>query len=295
MRRKDFIKLAAVLPLSGTMMKLNALNIWDRELPSSPKMPVLFLGHGSPMNAIEENTFVQGFRKTSESIEKPAAILVVSAHWETKGTKVTAMQQPKTIHDFGGFPQALYDIEYPAPGLPLLAEEVQKTAAPFTVEDDFQWGLDHGAWTVIRHMYPQADIPVVQLSLDYTKSPQQHYDLARQLSTLRNKGILVVGSGNMVHNLRKLNWQKINENFAWDWAGEANEKMKEFILKGDHQSLIEFNKWGKSFELSIPTPEHYLPLLYTLALSDSKDEISLFNDESVGGSVSMTSVRLDAV
>jgi len=275
-------------------MKLNALNKWGNDLPQTSKMPVLFLGHGSPMNAIEDNQFVQGFRKLPESMETPQAILVVSAHWETKGSKVTAMDFPKTIHDFGGFPQALYDIQYPAPGLPILAEEVKNLASPLEVYDDHQWGLDHGAWTVIRHMYPEANIPIVQLSLDYNKSPQEHYELAAQLIKLRERGILIVGSGNMVHNLRMLHWQKINENFAYDWAREANEKMKELILKCDYKSLTNYSKLGKAFELSIPTPEHYLPLIYSLALSDEKDKISLFNDESVGGSVSMTSVKFNA-
>jgi len=273
-------------------MKLNAIHQLTDSLENTPKMPVLFLGHGSPMNAIEENEFVQGFRTVSSEIETPKAIIVVSAHWESQGTRVTAMEHPPTIHDFGGFPKALYEVQYPAPGMPELAEEVKNMARSTDVHLDDKWGLDHGAWTVIRHMYPNADIPVIQLSLDYYKTPQQHYELAQELAHLREKGILIVGSGNMVHNLRMVHWQKMNDTFGYDWANEANDKMKQFILDGNHQALINFSEQGKAFNLSIPTPEHYLPLLYALALQDKKDEISIFNDEPVGGSLTMTSVKI---
>lgn len=270
---------------------MNALHKFSDSLESTPKMPVLFLGHGSPMNAIEENEFVQGFRKISSEIEAPKAIIVVSAHWQTKGTQVTAMEHPATIHDFGGFPKEMYEIQYPAPGMPQLAKEVKSMAKSTEVSLDEKWGLDHGAWTVIMHMYPKANIPVIQVSLDYSKKPQQHYGLAKELSALRHKGILIVGSGNLVHNLGMVHWQKLNENYGYDWAIEANEKMKQFILDGNHQALISYSKQGKAFELSIPTPEHYLPLIYALALQDSKDEIKIFNDEPVAGSLTMTSVK----
>ncbi len=273
-------------------MKLNALNKMTNALAPTSKMPVLFLGHGSPMNAIAENEFVQGFRKVSNEIETPKAIIVISAHWETKGSQVTAMLNPPTIHDFGGFPQALFDIEYPAPGAPKLAQEVQELALPTEVHLDEKWGLDHGAWTVIRHMYPKANIPVIQLSLDYYKTPQQHYELAKELHQLRSKGVLIVGSGNMVHNLRKVHWEKIDENFGYDWAIEANEKMKSLILEKNHHDLINFRKMGKDFDLAIPTPEHFLPLLYALALQDKNEQISLFNDEPVAGSLTMTSLKI---
>ena len=273
-------------------MKVNALHKMASVMENTPKMPVLFLGHGSPMNAIEENEFVQGFRKVSNEIELPKAILVVSAHWETRGTMVTAMEHPKTIHDFGGFPKALYEVQYPAPGSPELANEVKDLANKTQVHLDDKWGLDHGAWTVIRHMYPKADIPVVQLSLDYNKSPREHYELAQELVKLREKGILIVGSGNNVHNLRMVHWQKLNENFGYDWANEANDKMKELILDGNHSALIDYTKQGKAFELSIPTPEHYLPMLYALALQNKKDVLGIFNDEAVGGSLAMTSVKI---
>lgn len=291
-RKKFLINLLAAVPATFTAMKLNAFENMTRSFENTPKMPVLFLGHGSPMNAIEENEFVQGFRRVSSEIETPKAILVVSAHWETQGTQVTAMENPRTIHDFGGFPKELYEIQYPAPGMPALAQDVKDLAKSAQVLPDEKWGLDHGAWTVIRHMYPKADIPVVQLSLDYYKKPKEHYELAKELNKLREKGILIVGSGNIVHNLRMIHWAKLNENYAYDWANEANTKMKQLILEGNHHQLIDYSKLGKAIELSIPTPEHFLPLLYALALQDKKDEISIFNDEPIGGSLSMTSIKI---
>lgn len=261
-------------------------------LENTPRMPVLFVGHGSPMNAIEENEFVQGFRKVSSEIEMPKAILVVSAHWETSGTRVMALANPPTIHDFGGFPQKLYEVQYPAPGSPLLAKETRELIRSTDVQLDEKWGLDHGAWSVIRHMYPNADVPVIQLSIDTHKNPAEHYAMAKELGKLRDKGILIVGSGNIVHNLRMVDWRKLNENYAYDWAVEANQKMNDLILKGDHKSLINYSQQGKAFQLSVPTPEHFLPSLYALAIQDQKDDISLFNDEPVGGSLSMTSVKI---
>ena len=274
-------------------MKLTDLNKITDPLSHTDKMPVLFLGHGSPMNAIEENEFVQGFRKVGKEITKPNAILCISAHWETKGTFVTAMENPRTIHDFGGFPRELFQVQYPAPGNPELAKETQQIVTTTEVGLDDNWGLDHGAWSVIKHMYPNADVPVIQLSLDYRKSPQYHYELARELAALRKKGVLIVGSGNMVHNLRMVAWDKLNEvDYAYDWAAEASEKMKKFIQSGDHQSLIQYSQHGRAFNLAIPTPEHYLPLLYSLALADENDEVSLFNDKAVAGSLTMTSVKI---
>ena len=231
-------------------------------LSFSQRMPVLFLGHGSPMNAIEENEFVEGFRNIGKSIPKPNAILCVSAHWETRGTLVTAMEQPKTIHDFGGFPKALYEVQYPAPGSPELASEARSLIKTTTVELDQKWGLDHGAWSVIKHLYPGADVPVIQLSLDYYQTAQYHYDMMKELTSLRQKGVLIIGSGNLVHNLGLVAWDKFSsDNFAFDWALEASEKMKRYILNGDYKNLINYRCHGKAFELAIPTPEHYLPLL----------------------------------
>ncbi|MBK7426526.1 MAG: 4,5-DOPA dioxygenase extradiol [Saprospiraceae bacterium] len=256
-------------------------------------MPVLFLGHGSPMNAIEENEFVSGFRNIAKSIPKPNAILCVSAHWETKGTFVTAMENPSTIHDFGGFPKELFDVQYPAPGSPELAKATKKLIKNTDVSLDDKWGLDHGAWSVIKHLYPNADVPVIQLSLDYSQSPQYHYELAQQIKSLREKGVLVIGSGNMVHNLRMVAWDKLNApGYGFDWAIEASEKMKKFILDGDHKQLINFRSQGIAFDLAIPTPEHYLPLLYSLALKEEGEQVSLFNDKPVAGSLTMTSVKI---
>ncbi|HRN73846.1 MAG TPA: 4,5-DOPA dioxygenase extradiol [Ginsengibacter sp.] len=261
-------------------------------LKSTEKMPVLFVGHGNPMNAIAENEFVQGFRKVSGEIPKPNAIICVSAHWETAGTYITAMERPKTIHDFGGFPRELYEVQYPAPGSPELAKATKELITSAEVGLDHDWGLDHGAWSVIKHFYPEAEIPVVELSLDYYQTPQYHYELAKELRSLRDKGVLIIGSGNMVHNLRKVAWDKLNENYGYDWALEASEKMKEFILDGNDQSLINFSKQGKVFELAVPTPEHYLPLLYAIALRDKNEAIELFNDKALGGSLTMTSLKI---
>ncbi|MBE7442391.1 MAG: 4,5-DOPA dioxygenase extradiol [Flavobacteriales bacterium] len=292
MNRKAFLKTLALLPITAAAMKLNDLNKITSTFDSTVKMPVLFLGHGSPMNAIEENEFVTGFKNIAKDIPKPNAILCISAHWETKGTFVTAMQNPPTIHDFGGFPKALFDVQYPAPGSPELAKETKLLITKTEVGLDDKWGLDHGAWSVIKHLYPNADIPVIQLSLDYSQSPQYHYELAQQINTLRKKGVLIIGSGNIVHNLRMVEWKRLNDTFGFDWAIEANEKIKNFILDGNHQQLINFRSQGKAFDLAIPTPEHYLPLLYTLALQDKNEEVKLFNDKPVAGSLFMTSLKI---
>jgi 4,5-DOPA dioxygenase extradiol len=298
-KRRNFIRTVAgiaplaLLPLAGSTMKLNELSKFAGTLDSTEKMPVLFLGHGSPMNAIEENEFVAGFRNIGKELPKPKAILCVSAHWETRGTFVTAMPSPPTIHDFGGFPKALFDVQYPAPGSPELANETKELIKKTSVGLDDKWGLDHGAWTVIMHLYPKADIPVIQLSLDYYQAPQYHYDLSRELSSLRNKGILIIGSGNMVHNLGMVAWDKLHEpEYGYDWALEARAKMKEYIMNDDHKSLINYSSQGKPFNLSIPTPEHYLPLLYSLALKDKNDCVNLYNDKAIGGSLTMTSVKI---
>ncbi len=293
MERKNFLKLAALFPLSAYIMKIDALNKWQQNLATTSKMPVLFLGHGSPMNAIEENEFVAGFRTISKEIQKPTAVLCISAHWETKGTYVTAMTNPRTIHDFGGFPKALFDVNYPAPGDPKLAAETKRLITSTTVELDHKWGLDHGAWSVIKHLYPDADVPVIQMSIDYSQPASYHYALAKELAQLRERGVLIVGSGNMVHNLSKVAWDHLNDdNYAFEWAKEANDKMKSYILANDHTSLIDFKKQGTAFQLAIPTPEHFMPLIYTLALKTEKDPVVLFNDKAVGGSLTMTSVKI---
>lgn len=274
-------------------MNLNDLENISQQFNTTEKMPVLFLGHGSPMNAIEENQFVQGFRNISREIPKPNAILCISAHWFTNGTFVTAMQNPKTIHDFYGFPKELFEVQYPAPGNPELAKETAELLLPEIVEEDHSWGLDHGAWSVIKHLYPNAEIPVIQLSIDYTKAPQYHFDLAKKLQKLREKGILIIGSGNIVHNLRMVDWKNINTVGAgWDWAVEAREKTNNWLLDGNFQNLIDYQKQGIALQTAVPSPDHYLPLIYSLGLKEKSENMSLFNDELIGGSLSMTSVRI---
>jgi 4,5-DOPA dioxygenase extradiol len=257
------------------------------------KMPVLFLGHGSPMNAIEDNEFVHEWRAIGKTLPRPNAILCVSAHWETRGTFITAMPKPMTIHDFGGFPKALFDVQYPAPGSPELAKETKSIIKKTEVGLDNNWGLDHGCWSVIKHLYPKADVPTIQLSLDSYQTPQYHYDLAKELAPLRTKGVLIVGSGNIVHNLGMVAWDKLNtEDYSFDWAYEAREEMKKFILTDDHKSLIDYKSQSRAFKLAIPTPEHFLPLLYVLALKDEGEKVSIFNDKTVAGSLAMTSVKI---
>lgn len=272
-------------------MKLNELNRLAAWGDCMERMPLLFLGHGSPMNAIRENEFTKGFRDISRHFPRPEAILCISAHWETRGTFVTAMENPVTIHDFGGFPQALFEVQYPAPGSPELAKETQEVVHRTKVELTEKRGLDHGAWSVIRHLYPKADVRVIQMSLDYLQGPQYHYELGRELAALRRKGVLIIGSGNLVHNLHLVDWEKLDTSgYAYDWAREARTKMNRFILDNDHQSLIRYDRQGRAMNLAIPTPDHYLPLLYVLALKEKDETVSLFNDQEVGGSLSMTSV-----
>jgi 4,5-DOPA dioxygenase extradiol len=256
-------------------------------------MPLLFVGHGSPMNAIEDNKFTENFRRLAKEIEKPKAILCISAHWFTDGAKVTHMKNPKTIHDFYGFPRELYDIEYPAEGDTKLAEEIKKLLAPVQVDLDLEWGLDHGTWSVLRHMYPEADIPVVQLSIDYNKSAEYHFNLAKNLASLRLKGILIIGSGNIVHNLSKVDFENIETyDYGYDWAKRVQKKINECILDKNFEALLDYLKQGTDFDLSIPTPEHFLPLIYILGLCEKDEKIELFNGALVGGSISMTSLKI---
>ncbi|MCX2741656.1 4,5-DOPA dioxygenase extradiol [Pontibacter anaerobius] len=262
-----------------------------RQLPQQEaKMPALFVGHGSPMNAMEQNEFTRGWASMAKGIATPKAILVVSAHWQTKGTAVTAMAQPRTIHDFQGFPQELFNVQYNAPGSPETAAELQQLVKKTELHLDHEWGLDHGTWSVLKHIYPNAAIPVLQLSLDYTKPAQWHYELAKELAQLRQKGVLIVGSGNIVHNLRTLNWHRPDE--AFEWATEVNEQVKQQILNGDTAPLIKYEQLGSAASLAIPTPEHYLPLLYTLGLQQGEEQVQFLNDKMQLGSISMTSVRI---
>lgn len=293
MKRRSFLGSAMLFPLALKAMKYNEINQLLTFGENTPRMPVLFVGHGSPMNAIEENEFVETWRNLGKTLPRPKVILCISAHWETKGTFVTAVQKPQTIHDFGGFPKALFDVQYPAPGSPELANEAKRAITKTTVGLDEKWGLDHGAWSVIRRMYPEADVPLVEMSLDYSQGPQYHYDLAKELAALRHKGVMIIGSGNMVHNLRMVAWDKMNEpEFGFDWAIQANDTFKRFILSGNHKELINYTALGKEVQLAVPGPDHYLPLLYALALQEKNEAVSFFNDKAVMGSLTMTSVKI---
>lgn len=290
MERKDFIK---TLIGGIAMASIQPLYSWSKDLKvQDEKLPALFVGHGSPMNAIEDNEFSRTWTKFGKEIPKPKAVLVISAHWLTNGTYVTAMEKPRTIHDFGGFPQELFNVQYPANGSPEVAAETAKLITSTNVGFDHEWGLDHGTWSIVKHMYPNADIPVLQLSIDYSKPAQYHFDLAQQLKSLRSKGVLIIGSGNMIHNLGMVAWDKLQEpGFGFDWAIEMNTIFKDKIGNRDFKSLIDYEKLGSAAKLAIPTPDHYYPLIYSIALQDKQDEINFFNDKLVGGSLNMTSVK----
>jgi 4,5-DOPA dioxygenase extradiol len=253
------------------------------------KMPVLFVGHGSPMNAIEDNEFSRAWETTGESLPRPKAILTISAHWETSGTKVTAMEKPKTIYDFYGFPKELYEVTYPAPGSPDLVQTVRKVIKLTEIQPDMTWGLDHGTWSVLHRMFPKADLPVVQMSLDRSQGPQYHYQLGQQLKELREEGVLIVSSGNIVHNLRMT---VFDDNLKFDWAEAFDAKVRQWILSNDHDPLIEYEKQGREAELAINSAEHYLPLLYTLGVKDEGDPVSFFADKVTYGAISMRSVKI---
>lgn len=259
---------------------------WDKQ-----KMPVLFLGHGSPMNAIEENSFTESFQLLGQQLPRPKAILCISAHWCTRGTQVTAMENPRTIHDFWWFPLELYEVRYSAKGSPELATRIKKILAPTEVGLDYSWWLDHGSWSVLKHIYPNADIPVVQMSLDLTRPPQYHFDVAKQLRPLRDEWILIVWSGNIIHNLWLVDFQNFNkDDYGYNWVREVQEKINQCIIEKDYEPLMHYREQGHSFELAIPTPEHYLPLLYTLGLCWESDQVEIFNDKLVAWSLSMTSL-----
>lgn len=293
MQRKDFIKILSAVTAMTTLGSFKALT--DSFQEQDEKLPLLFVGHGSPMNGIEDNEFSQRWKAMGKEISKPKAVLCISAHWLTKGTHITAMANPPTIHDFGGFPKALFDVQYPAPGNPELAKETAGLFKKTTVGLDHDWGLDHGTWSITKNMYPDANIPVLQLSIDYNQPPQYHYDLAKELASLRKKGVLIMGSGNMVHNLGMIAWDKMNEpNYGFDWAIEMNEKFKSAILNSDHKALINYQNFGTAGRNAIPTPDHYYPLLYILGLIEEKEKVSFFNDKLVAGSLTMTSVKVEA-
>lgn len=252
---------------------------------TSHRQPAIFAGHGSPMYAIEPNRFTAAWGSLGKSLRRPDAILVVSAHWVTRGTWVTAMAHPKTIHDFGGFPQALFDIQYPAPGSPALADRVQELLSIPVVLEENEWGIDHGAWSILKYLYPNADVPVVQLSLDGSISAREHYELAKQLRPLRDENILILSSGNVVHNLRTIDWQDNAK--PYPWAKEFNTFFIENLEAKYHNPLIEWEKYGEAAHLSIPTAEHYWPALYTLALQQEDELARVFIDGIEMSSISM--------
>jgi 4,5-DOPA dioxygenase extradiol len=254
------------------------------------RMPAVFFGHGSPMNALKHNQYTEAWRGLGESVSKPKAILSVSAHWYTRGTAVTAMESPRTIHDFGGFPQELFEVQYPAPGDPKLAERVRELLAPTEVPLDKSWGLDHGTWSVMAHAFPTADVPVVQLSIDGTKPPRFHYELAQKLAPLRDEGVLIIGSGNVVHNLGRIQWA--DDAKPYDWAARFNEKVRGYLVARDHGPLIDYATRGEDARLCVPTPDHYLPLLYVIAQQDENETISLTIDGIEFGSIGMLTVMV---
>lgn len=293
--RRDFLK---TLTGVGALTTLSSLkNLSDSLKEEDYKMPVLFIGHGSPMNAIEDNEFNKKWNQIAKDFPKPKAVLCISAHWLTKGSMVTAAPQLKTIHDFGGFPKELFAVQYPAPGMPDLAKTTKNLIKSTDVVLDHDWGFDHGSWSVVKNMYPNADVPMIQLSIDYYKQGSYHYELGQQLQSLRKKGVLILGSGNMVHNLRMIRIPAgsdpslgFNVNYGFDWALEMNEVFKKHISDKNHKPLFNYKTLHKDAELAVPTPDHYWPLIYSLGATDPKDEITFFNDKAVAGSLTMTSV-----
>lgn len=281
MNRRAFINTSTLFGF--TMLGLHQFaRAWDNEQTIETVMPVLFIGHGSPMNAIEQNRFTDTWKNIAKEISIPKAIMVVSAHWETVGTKVTAMQHPRTIHDFGGFPKALFDAQYPAAGTPEFAKQTQELSTHWKIDEDHEWGLDHGTWSVLMSMYPNADIPVFQMSLDVRKKPEEQFALAQDLYELRKRGVLIIGSGNVVHNLRMIKW----DNSAFDWAENFIHTVKTIVDTDNFSPLIQYTSL-ENYKYAIPTPEHYLPLLYCLGLKTKTDSIRYFNDVTTNGSISM--------
>jgi 4,5-DOPA dioxygenase extradiol len=287
MNRKSFLKAGLLSPFFNMNIKDFEEEVLG-ESAEGTKMPVLFVGHGNPMNAIMPNEYSRKWKEIGDKLPKPKAILCISAHWQTRGTMVTYMEKPKTIHDFGGFPKSLFDVEYPAPGSPSYAQKAIDAMQGVHVTKDLDWGLDHGCWSVLKPMFPKADIPTFQLSLDYLSTPNQHFQLGMKLQSLRRKGVLIMGSGNIVHNLGRMN----SENKAADWAIEFDNLVKEKVLDGNFATLVGYKNLGSIASLSVPTNEHYLPLLYTLALKEKSDSLEFFNETIDLGSVSMRSLYI---
>lgn len=289
MKRIDFCKALACSPLLTATMKLNHLNRIAGEFSSTEMMPALFVGHGSPMNAIEDNAFTRSLKKLGASLRerhKPNAILVVSAHWLTRGSFVNSLAKPETIHDFGGFPKELFAKQYPAPGSPEYAKQTAGLSS--LIYETTEWGLDHGAWTILLHLFPEADIPVFQLSIDYYQSMDYHIDLARQLKALRSKGVLIIGSGNVVHNLRQsMPRFAAGDPRPFEWATEFDEWVGERLVEGDYQSLTNYLSVGEAGRLAVPTPDHYIPLLYSVGLAEATEPLTSVYEEVLFGGISM--------
>lgn len=273
MKRKHFLQSLAAVPLLYGSMKLTQLNQLTEDFSASKKTPLLFIGHGHPMNALLDNSFTQRLGKLGKDIEKPNAVMVVSAHWETRGTYVSVNSTPKTIYDFGRFDDRLFQIKYEPKGHPDLAQEVINTAPEYNIQPDDKMGLDHGAWTILKFIFPEQDIPVFQLSVDYTQPASYHFQLAAALKKLREKGVLIIGSGNIVHNLRRMDWHNINAQ-PYDWTIEFDETVKNKLNTGNFSELVDYKKLGTSAMMSIPTPDHYLPMIYTIGLADKNEPIS---------------------
>lgn len=286
MDRKRFIKHATIGTLAmGSLGTLAKAMDWLKD--DGMTMPALFVGHGSPTNSVEDNEFTKAWKQVANQLPVPKAILCVSAHWLTRGTYVTAMAQPPTIHDHGPFGGLTDTLLYPAPGAPEFAGLTKEVVTKTQVMDDHQWGLDHGTWSVLAQMYPKADIPVYQLSLDYSRSPQFHYELAQELASLRKKGVLIIGSGNIVHNLRMIDWR--NPDSGFDWAIEFDDRVRQLIDSRSHGQLANYNQISSAAKFAIPTNEHYLPMLYALAVQGKDEELRYFNDKCMMGSLSMRS------
>jgi len=254
-------------------------------------LPAIFFGHGNPMNAVWENSYTEGWRQIGKQIPRPKAILTISAHWFVPETGVTVSTSPRTIHDFGGFPRELYQVQYPAPGDPELARRVQQMLKPLPVQLDNSWGLDHGTWSVLRHVYPLADVPIVQLSIDETQPASFHYELGRKLAPLRGEGVLIVGSGNLVHNLHTYAWGRHMPD-PYDWAVHFEQQARGMMTAGEFLPLIDYENLGPEARLSIPTPDHYLPLLYVIASQQEREAISFPIEGVDGGSISMLTIKV---
>ena len=256
----------------------------------SSRMPLVFFGHGSPMNVLDDNAYTRAWQQIGAALPKPHAILCVSAHWFTRGTGVTAMDKPKTIHDFGGFPQALFDMQYPAPGDPYLAARVRELLAPVEVHADHSWGLDHGTWSVLAKAFPGADVPVVQLSIDGTRPAAWHFEMGRRLAPLRDEGVLIIGSGDVVHNLRLM---ARDSGAEFDWARRFNDQVRSHLERGEVEQIVEYEQWGgDDARLSVPTPEHFLPLLYVVGAMQPDEHVSIVADGIDSGSISMLTATI---